>query len=57
MPASTDAEEARHLGGREGDPVLTMERTSYDDKGRAVEYGRHLYRPDLYAYETTLVDR
>ena len=53
----TDAEEARHLGGREGDPVLTMERTSYDDKGRAVEYGRHLYRPDLYAYETTLVDR
>ncbi len=34
-----------------------MERTSYDDKGRAVEYGRHLYRPDLYAYETTLVDK
>jgi DNA-binding GntR family transcriptional regulator len=49
--------EARHLGGRKGDPVLTMERTSYDDKGRAVEFGRHLYRPDLYAYEATLVDR
>jgi DNA-binding GntR family transcriptional regulator len=49
--------EARLLGGRKGDPVLTMERTSYDDKGRAVEYGSHLYRPDLYAYETTLVDR
>ena len=49
--------EARLLGGRKGDPVLTMERTSFDDSGRAVEYGRHLYRPDLYAYETTLVDR
>ena len=27
------------------------------DQGRAVEYGLHLYRPDRYAYETTLVDR
>ncbi len=52
-----DAAEARLLGGRKGDPVLTMERTSYDDQGRAVEYGSHLYRPDLYAFETTLVDR
>jgi DNA-binding GntR family transcriptional regulator len=52
-----DNREARHLGGRKGDPVLTMERTSYDDKGRAVEFGRHLYRPDMYAYEATLVDR
>ena len=49
--------EARHLGGRKGDPVLTMQRTSYDDSGRAVEYGSHLYRPDLYSFETTLVDR
>jgi DNA-binding GntR family transcriptional regulator len=49
--------EAKLLGGRKGDPVLTMERTSFDDGGRAVEYGTHLYRPDLYAYETTLVDR
>jgi DNA-binding GntR family transcriptional regulator len=49
--------EAKLLGGRKGDPVLTMERTSFDDSGRAVEYGTHLYRPDLYAYETTLVDR
>ena len=37
--------------------MLTMERTSYDDKGRAVEFGHHLYRPDLYSYEATLVDR
>jgi DNA-binding GntR family transcriptional regulator len=54
---TVDSQEARLLGGRKGDPVLTMERTSYDDKGRAVEHGVHLYRPDRYAYETTLVDR
>jgi DNA-binding GntR family transcriptional regulator len=54
---TVDSREARLLGGRKGDPVLTMERTSYDDQGRAVEYGLHLYRPDRYAYETTLVDR
>ena len=52
-----DSREARLLGGHKGDPVLTMERTAYDDQGRAVEYGLHLYRPDRYAYETTLVDR
>lgn len=52
-----DAQEAKLLGGRKGDPVLTMQRTSFDDKGRAVEFGAHLYRPDLYSYETTLVDR
>ncbi len=52
-----DAQEARHLHARKGDPLLTMQRTSYDDKGRAVEYGTHLYRPELYAFETTLVDR
>lgn len=52
-----ESREARLLGGRKGDPVLTMERTSFDDGGRAVEYGSHLYRPDLYSYETTLVER
>lgn len=54
---TVDTREAKLLGIHKGDPVLTMERTSYDDQGRAVEYGLHLYRPDRYAYETTLVDR
>ena len=54
---TVDAREARLLDRRKGDPVLTMERTSYDDQGRPVEYGLHLYRPDRYAYQTTLVDR
>ncbi|GLI27890.1 transcriptional regulator [Agromyces rhizosphaerae] len=38
-----------------GGPVLTMERVAFDNSGRAVEYGHHCYRPDLYAFETTLV--
>jgi DNA-binding GntR family transcriptional regulator len=52
-----DAREAGLLDREVGDALLTMERTSYDDGGRAVEYGHHLYRPDLYSYETMLVDR
>jgi DNA-binding GntR family transcriptional regulator len=50
-------DEARLLGERKGAPLLTMQRTAYDNAGRAVEYGRHAYRPDLYAFELTLVDR
>src|SRR5215207_405803 len=51
------AEEADLLGEKKGAPLLTMQRTAYDNAGRAVEYGRHAYRPDLYAFELTLVDR
>jgi len=51
------ADEASQLGERKGAPLLTMQRTAYDNAGRAVEYGRHAYRPDLYAFELTLVDR
>lgn len=50
-------EEAQVLRERKGAPLLTMQRTAYDNAGRAVEYGRHAYRPDLYAFELTLVDR
>lgn len=39
------------------EPVLTMDRTAYDNSGRAVEYGHHCYRPDLYSFEITLVDK
>jgi len=38
-----------------GSPVLTMERIAYDNSGRAIEYGQHCYRPDMYSFETTLV--
>ena len=49
--------ESRLLDIRDHGPVLTMERTAYDNNGRAVEYGRHCYRPDLYDFEITLVDK
>lgn len=39
------------------DPVLTMDRTAFDNSGRAVEFGHHAYRPDLYSFEITLVDK
>ena len=34
------AAEARALGERQGAPLLTMERSAYDDQGRAVEHGQ-----------------
>jgi GntR family transcriptional regulator len=37
--------------------VLTMSRTAFDTSGRAVEYGQHCYRPDLYSFEIALVGR
>ncbi|WP_345801264.1 GntR family transcriptional regulator [Microbacterium sp. AZCO] len=54
---------ARRAHGDEGElldidrtgPVLTMERVAYDSSGRAIEYGHHCYRPDMYSFETTLV--
>lgn len=50
------AEESRLLGTKPRGPVLTMDRTAYDDAGRAVESGHHCCRPDLYSFEMTLVD-
>jgi DNA-binding GntR family transcriptional regulator len=52
-----EAREARLLGERRGSPLLTMTRTAFDNAGRAVEYGTHVYRPERYSFEVTLVDR
>ncbi|MBK5217583.1 MAG: GntR family transcriptional regulator [Propionibacteriales bacterium] len=52
-----ETRDARLLNEKRGAPLLTMQRTTYDNAGRAVEYGRHAYRADLYAFELTLVDR
>lgn len=38
-------------------PLLTMNRCAYDNSGEAVEFSRHVYRPDLYRFEVTLVDK
>ncbi|GAA3935459.1 GntR family transcriptional regulator [Actinomadura viridis] len=51
------AAEARLLDERRGTPLLTMTRTAYDDKGRAVEYGSHVYRAGRYSFSHTLVSR
>lgn len=52
-----DARDARLLHEKRGAPLLTMQRTSYDNAGQAVEFGQHAYRADLYTFELTLVDR
>ncbi|MYR08876.1 UTRA domain-containing protein [Gordonia sp. SID5947] len=54
---AADAEEAAALGDDVGAPLLTMQRTAFDDAGRVVEVGRHAYRADRYFFETTVVDR
>jgi DNA-binding GntR family transcriptional regulator len=48
------AAEARRLGERPGAALLTMSRTAFDENGRAVEYGSHVYRASLYTFEITL---
>ncbi|MGJ9421708.1 GntR family transcriptional regulator [Aeromicrobium sp. CF3.5] len=52
-----DQAEGRLLAQRKGAPLLTMSRTAFNDAGVAIEHGSHAYRPDLYAFEVTLVDR
>ena len=51
------AEEADLLKIERGSALLTMERLTFDKDGRAIEFGRHAYRPDLYSFETTLVNK
>lgn len=48
------AAEARLLDEKPGAPLLTMTRVAYDEVGRAVEYGSHLYRASMYTFELTL---
>lgn len=51
------AEEGERLGEPEGAPLLTMQRTTFDDTGRAVEFGSHVYRASRYAFEFQLLVR
>lgn len=51
------SEEASLLDIEKGSALLTMDRTAYDNSGRAIEYGHHCYRPDLYSFEVTLVEK
>jgi GntR family transcriptional regulator len=51
------AQEATRLDEREGAALLTMQRTAYDDTGRPVEYGTHIYRASLYTFDFQLLVR
>jgi DNA-binding GntR family transcriptional regulator len=48
------AAEARLLAEKAGAPLLTMTRVAYDEAGRAIEYGSHVYRASMYTFELTL---
>ncbi len=49
-------EECRLLTERRNSPLLTMDRSTYDDSGRTVEWGHHVYRASQYSFAVTLVD-
>jgi GntR family transcriptional regulator len=49
------AEEARLLQESRGAALLTMQRTAYDDHGRAVEYGNHVYAASRYHFELSML--
>jgi DNA-binding GntR family transcriptional regulator len=51
------AAEARLLQAAKGEPLLTMERTTYNENGRPVELADHIYRASLYSFEIVLVTR
>ncbi|MFD7246653.1 GntR family transcriptional regulator [Streptomyces massasporeus] len=51
------AQEAARLDEREGAALLTMQRTAYDDTGRPVEHGTHIYRASLYTFDFQLLVR
>jgi GntR family transcriptional regulator len=51
------AAEAKRLHAHKGEPLLTMERTTYNESGQAVELAGHIYRASLYSFEIVLVTR
>jgi GntR family transcriptional regulator len=52
---TTDRRAAELLGLTEGDPLLELSETVFDQYGEPFEYGRHLNRGDRYAFRTTVV--
>ncbi|MFB7916473.1 GntR family transcriptional regulator [Streptomyces sp. NPDC056061] len=51
------AQEAAVLAEPEGAAVLTAERTTFDDTGRPVECGSHVYRASHYSFDLQLLVR
>jgi GntR family transcriptional regulator len=49
------AEEARVLAEPRGAALLTMQRVAYDDTGRVVEYGSHVYAASRYTFSLSML--
>ena len=47
--------EADLLGEGRGAALLTMQRVTYDDHGRAIEFGSHVYAATRYSFELSLL--
>lgn len=54
---TASAAEARMLEEAARSALLTADRVAYDDAGRVVEVGHHIYRASRYSFETTLFSR
>jgi GntR family transcriptional regulator len=50
------AAEAHLLDEPKGAALLTMQRTAYDDFGRVVEFGTHVYAGSRYTFSLSLLD-
>jgi GntR family transcriptional regulator len=50
------AEESRLLDEPRGAAVLTMQRVAYDDRGRAVEFGSHVYAASRYSFSLSMLN-
>jgi GntR family transcriptional regulator len=47
--------EARDLDEPRNSALLTMQRVTYDDQGKVVEYGTHIYAASRYSFEIALL--
>jgi DNA-binding GntR family transcriptional regulator len=54
---SATAAEARQLGEHKGAALLAVQRTAFDDRRVAVEYGSHIYCAGQYSFEMSLSAR
>ena len=56
VPVLLGPDDAEVLGGAAGDPVLSVERTTYDADGVIIEYCQSILRADRYRYSVELRD-
>jgi GntR family transcriptional regulator len=49
------SEEAHLLGEGRNAALLTMQRTAYDDRGRVVEFGDHIYAASRYSFSLSML--